>query len=159
MPDGGQARSAGGVPLVEELRERPVEPLNVLLGPNPYKEHQGTADLSVAGANTVPQRGHLFDEFPVLGGMQRQPREIAGPHQVFLVSEVAPEGFQQLRQAQFEIGPGGAGVHGGCVVVHQDYQHPMLVVDMWHGQKEMVTRHWLRHFALPRVGVQPRLSR
>jgi hypothetical protein len=78
---------------VEELREAPIEPVNVLLGPNPHEEHQGTADLDVAGAHAVPKRGHLFDEFPVLSGMRRQPREISGPHQVFLGSKMDLESF------------------------------------------------------------------
>src|ERR1035441_8148656 len=31
----------------------------------------------------------------------------------------------------------------------------MLVIDLWHGQQQMVTRHWLRHFAFPGSGCNP----
>src|ERR1035441_2073947 len=31
----------------------------------------------------------------------------------------------------------------------------MLIVHLWHGQQQMVTRHWLRHIAFPGSGCNP----
>ena len=50
-----------GFPFAEELRERAIEPLDVLLGPKPHEDCERIADLNVASAHAVPKRSHLFD--------------------------------------------------------------------------------------------------
>src|SRR5450631_304916 len=65
------------------------------------------------------------------------------------------EGFHQLRQAQFEFGARGAGLHRGCVLVRLRDQLPMLVVNLLHEQHQALNRYSLRHMASPESGAEP----
>jgi len=99
--------------LVEELRETRIGPFYVLFGPHPHKECERIAQLYAARTQGVAQFPHLPNQFSVLIDMRLQPREAAGSHQDFFGIKMVLEAFHQPRQAHFELGARGSGVHRG----------------------------------------------